>query len=85
MCFAFVLMLTVFHHPQAKSSASAQRQAAYKGKISGFCNFYGRCNYRYSIHQWSWDLMSKFLKKLLNSMLRRLQDVIRREGTPAKY
>jgi hypothetical protein len=48
MCFAFVLMLAISHHPPAKSSASAQRQAAHKGKISGCCNFYGRCNYRYS-------------------------------------
>jgi hypothetical protein len=29
--------------------------------------------------------MSKFLKNLMNSMLRRLEDVISREGTPAKY
>ncbi len=92
---AFVLILTIFHHPKAKSlfdklsckkkrrllprkhhflffarklankmffalgdersSASAQRQTTQTGKISGCCNFYGRCNYRYSKHYWSWD------------------------------
>jgi hypothetical protein len=40
-----------------KSSASIQRQATHLGKISGCRNFCGGCNYKFSRHQWNWDLM----------------------------
>jgi hypothetical protein len=67
-----------------KSLASAQRQATHTEIIGGY-NFYGRCNYKYSTHQWNWDLMCRYLKNLLNSIPRRLQNVTRKEGKYFKY
>jgi hypothetical protein len=68
-----------------ENSASAQRHATHRGKISGRYNLCWGCKYNFSRHQWNSDLMCMYLKNLVNSMPKRLQDVIRREGNHTNY